>query len=116
MPPLDVASDCQALVDGSAIGRGHGTGATEAYAEEWRALWRAVDDFGGEQLSVRKVKAHASLGDEQAGRISAFDRAGNMLADQLAKRGAGRHPRNLALEAEADRQQARAKAVAWHLA
>ena len=42
-------------------------------------------------FKITKVKGHATQGDVRAGRISEADRAGNRMADMLAKRGAAQH-------------------------
>ena len=58
-----------------------------AWADLWRDVWCEIDAWGGlgDNLSVRKVKAHTTPHAVLAGIITADDRAGNDLADAAHK-------------------------------
>ena len=60
---------------------------TPAWADLWRDVWCGIDAWGGlgENLSVRKVKAHTTPEAVLAGIITADDRAGKDLADAACK-------------------------------
>ena len=58
-----------------------------AWADLWRDVWREINAWGslGDNLSVRKVKAHTTPEAVLAGVITPDDRAGNDLADAACK-------------------------------
>ena len=68
-------------------GRSATEASTSAWADLWRDVWCKIDVWGGlgENLSVRKVKAHITPEAVLAGIITADDRAGNDLADAACK-------------------------------
>ena len=43
-------------------------------ADLWRKVWDKVDDIGEDLIRVVKVKGHASLGDVEANRVTAWQR------------------------------------------
>ena len=57
---------------------------TSVWADLWRDVWCEIDAWGGlgDNLFVRKVKAHTTPEAVLAGVITADDRAGNDLADE----------------------------------
>lgn len=103
MAPLDVASDCQFVVDGVTAGPAATTMPSQLHAGIWRSIWRCIDDLGRNVVTVRKVLAHSSHADVAAGRISAVDRHGNAQADTFAKLGAAMHPHDAAVHQRANR-------------
>ncbi|CAE8587360.1 unnamed protein product [Polarella glacialis] len=92
MPPIAVKTDCELVVTGFRRGRAWCCCSARPFAEVWRLVWRKIDDLGLEAVCICKVKAHASVGDVEAGRLSLVDRAGNTWADRYAKKGAALRP------------------------
>ena len=56
--------------------RSHATRATSFLAGLWRQIRALVDDIGAESVLVRKVKAHATWKDVEAGASTAWQRRG----------------------------------------
>eukprot|EP00959_Pyramimonas_sp_CCMP1952_P151438 3168903-Pyramimonas_sp.AAC.1 len=55
----------------------------------WRMVWSAIVDLGGlgtGGLTVRKVKRHGTLRDVGSGRLSRWERRGDLVTDDWAKR------------------------------
>ena len=68
------------------------TAATKASSAREHLWTRFFAAFGGDpDVQVFKTKAHASAGDVEAGRSTAWERRGNDHADRLAKLGAQAH-------------------------
>ena len=59
MAPLDVASDCQFVVDGVTVGPAATTMPAQLHAGIWRSIWPCIDDLGRNVVTVRKVLAHS---------------------------------------------------------
>ena len=68
-------------------GRAATVASASAWADLWGDVWREIDAWGGlgDNLSVRKVKAHTTSEAVLARVITADDRAGNELADAACK-------------------------------
>ena len=94
VPPHTFYSDCQWVIDTFRGGPQNSTGSQHVHADIWREVWKRVEVVGPELLTLRKVKAHATLADVDAGRISGPERLANGLADKAAKKGAALHPRD----------------------
>ena len=64
-------------------GVNRGRAATEASTSAWADVWHKIDAWVGlgDDLSVRRVKAHNTPDAVRAGTITADNRAGNDLAD-----------------------------------
>ena len=60
-PPITLATDYQGLVSGFSEDASHTTHAGAKYADAWKELWTAVDDFGKERITVIKTPAHLTL-------------------------------------------------------
>ena len=59
------------LVDGIDAGKAWRLGWQRPSRELWVWLWAAIDDVGLRNISSHKVKAHGTLADAQADRITA---------------------------------------------
>ena len=92
----DYVTDCRFVLDTFQAGPGPSSRGWFVYAGLWREIWRAVDDIGSEQVSVRWVPAHTRELDVGV-RISARDRCANDSADGEAKLGAAMHPHDEAV-------------------
>ena len=91
--PINLYSDSAFFVDGWHHGVEWCTAPGRAHADIWRHFWQVAVDFGGAaQITVHKVKAHATAAMVDGGVISDVDRYGNEMADEAAKRGASMHP------------------------
>ena len=85
---FEFCTDCMVLVNG--WWRGKAKCMQSCNADVWEDFWNAVDAFPGAVL-IRKVKAHTTQEDVEAGRISAEDKKGNEAADHNAGLGAKLH-------------------------
>ena len=87
IPPLTIYTDNQGVLDGIAKGPLWCCASSRPAADLWREFWRIIDDIGMAGLLFKKCKGHATQADVDAGRSTAFLRAGNDHADHYA--GAG---------------------------
>ena len=86
--PAQYVTDSSFVEEGvNKRGRAATVASAAAWADLWRDVWREIDAWGGlgDNLSVRKVKAHTTSEAVLAGVITADDRAGNDLADAACK-------------------------------
>ncbi|CAK0819919.1 unnamed protein product, partial [Prorocentrum cordatum] len=82
LAPITVGVDASYVVDGLLSRGREGTGgSSHSWAFLWRLVWDAIEDFGGlcpEGLTVVKVKGHGTIGDVEAGRLTRWERRGNV--------------------------------------
>ena len=94
VPPFTIYSDYQDLLDGIAAGPAVCCAPGKAYAEQWRRIWRLIQDFGPEQIQFRMVNAHQAISALAYGSVERRIALGNQAADTEAKLGAACHPRS----------------------
>jgi ribonuclease HI len=87
LPPLTIWTDNSGVVDGWTNGREWCCSSARSAADLWREFWWILGDMCLDGISIRKCKGHATEADVEAGRSSAFLRAGNDHADYFAGRG-----------------------------
>ena len=87
MPPIQIWTDNQAVVDGWRRGRTWCCASTRSAADLWMRFWAKIEDIGTEGVSINKCKGHATQGDVDAGRSTTFLQTGNAHADYFAGRG-----------------------------
>ena len=116
-PPIEIITDYEQLVDGWHQGLGAFTHSGAKGGEAWKWFWKAAEDFGIANVSIRKVPAHFPLLAVSQGRITFADWLGNRKADEMAKKGVDEHPSNLkAVQEEQMRickQELIGKYLAW---
>ena len=66
--------------------------------ELWREFWRLVHDIGRESIDIIWIPSHRSDAQRLREGLSAAMWLGNRHADELAKRGAHMHPKNVMAE------------------
>ena len=115
LPPFTVYSDYQNLLDGIAAGPCYCCAANNAYAEQWRRIWRLIHDIGTDQVHFREAKAHQVISRLAYGTVERRLALGNRAADEEAKLGAECHPRSWPYEVERFKQQAQtvSKMAGW---
>ena len=91
-PPWTFHTDCAWVKDSWTKGPEGTTGAAHIHADLWREIWARAEDVGREAITLIKVKAHSTMTDVEAGRITGVQRIGNNWADEAARDGAARHP------------------------
>eukprot|EP00973_Karenia_brevis_P034262 4725989-Karenia_brevis.AAC.1 len=108
VPPITVYTDYQGLIDGLELGRSVITAPGREYADMWKVVCDAVDDFGIEAIQLIKVKSHVSERKVRAGEVQMTwqEWKGNQVADKAAKKGAKRHPADQELRSKLQRQRA----------
>ena len=114
--PIVLVSDYQRLLDGWELGDGAFTDARAMCGEAWRLFWFAARDFGLDNITVRKVKAHLSYRDVQEGRVDFIDWMGNQAADAEARKGVLLHPDNGQLVEQANQLRADQAALCQYFA
>jgi ribonuclease HI len=87
LPPLKIWVDNKSVVDGWAKGRTWCCSSARPAADLWRRFWDLIEDIGTQGLDIQKCKGHATDAGIEAGRSTAFLRAGNDHADHFAGRG-----------------------------
>ena len=93
LPPIVFYTDCQFVVDTFALGRAHSSDPFFVLSALWRKIWAKIDDLGtGAVAAVLKVNTHARLKDVDEGRIAAWQRDCNVMAEKLAKEATKEHP------------------------
>ena len=105
-PPVIIATDYEQLVTGWELGPGTFTQASSRGGEAWKLFWDYAEEYGRDNVQVRKVAAHKAFRAVAEGQISFRDWCGNKKADELAKCGAKLHPCNSA-QVQAEVQQIR---------
>ncbi len=85
---LRVLTDYREAAEGIHKGEAATTSPGMKHAAHWRAFWRAVD---GSSPSVEKVKGHVTEAEAGHDADRRWRRAGNNLADRMAKKGARAH-------------------------
>ncbi len=85
---LCVYTDYQEAAEGLTKGEAATTSPGMKHAAHWRAFWRAID---GSAPRVLKVKGHVTEAEVAHDADLKWRRAGNSLADKLAKKGARAH-------------------------
>jgi hypothetical protein len=110
-PPVTIWVDNAGVVDGFGRGRQWCVASCRPAADLWSLVWQKVEDLGGADISVVKVKGHATVADIEAGRSTLWQKAGNDHVDHFAKRGSqlAEH-----LSSTADRRQASRIARGWY--
>ena len=106
--PLRVLCDCAFVVDGyAALVEGRSIRGLD-HQDLWAAVEAEVKKGGLQRVQVVKVKAHTTLQDVEAGKISVLYRLYNERVDEFAKKGAGEHvlPPGLVLDAKKRRKVA----------
>ena len=93
-PPIVIATDYELLLLGWETGPGSYTQPQSKSAEAWKLFWAYVEEYGRDNITIRKVAAHKSFAAVQEGQISFRDWCGNRKADEMAKKGAALHPCN----------------------
>ena len=86
-PPITIWVDNSGVVDGYARGSSWCCSSDRPAADLWRLLWWKVDDLGGDDIEIRKVKGHATEAHIERGQSTAWHRAGIDHADHFAGRG-----------------------------
>ena len=88
MAPIVFFVDCKDTLACIHGGRPVATAAANPRAHLWQRYMTAFED---EDVRAVKTLAHASRADVQAGRTTEWERFGNSMADELAKKGAQLH-------------------------
>jgi ribonuclease HI len=86
-PPVTMWVDNAAVVSGFAKGQVWCCSSSRPAADLWCKIWSKVDDLGGVEIQIRKVKGHTTAADVQRGIITGQQRDGNEHADHFARRG-----------------------------
>ena len=86
-------SDSAYLVDGFLEPRYLVCSGRAVHADLWQLIHGKVDDLGSEVVELSKVAAHRSIRSAEH-MYDSLKILGNARADELAKRGAGVHPKN----------------------
>eukprot|EP00959_Pyramimonas_sp_CCMP1952_P107457 2246680-Pyramimonas_sp.AAC.1 len=96
---VEIASDCQLVVDVWAKGPDQDFDRL-AYSELWVQIFQTAQDYGIENITLRKVRSHLSLTKALEVGMPIWAWKGNNEADRLAGEGAKLHPTNPRAKAE----------------
>ena len=85
VPPVTIYVDNSSVVRGVEKGEEWCTSSGATGAGLWREIWAILRDLEGQEVHVRKIKAHTGWWDVLLGRITHRQHVGNGMADTAAK-------------------------------